>query len=57
MLIMDNGYILIQIHMFQMYGQTVEKGKSGMDGTEAQGMKLKRLDQSAQSFLFLEKLH
>ena len=45
MLAMDNGYILIQIHLFQMYGQVVEEGISGMDGMEAQEMKLKRLDQ------------
>ena len=45
MLVMDNGYTLIQIHLFQMYGQAVEEGVSGMDGMEAQGVKMKRLGQ------------
>ena len=57
MLVMDNGYTLIQIHMFQTkYGQAVEKEISGMDGVEVLGMKLKILAQSALFFLFLGKL-
>ena len=56
MLAMDNGHILILIHLFQMYGPAVEEGKSGMGGMEAQEMMLIGLVQSALSFLFLEKL-
>ena len=56
MLVMDNGYTLIQMHLFQMYGQAVEEGIIGMDGMEVQGVKLKRLGQSALFFLLLEDL-
>ena len=56
MLVMDNGYTLIQIHLFRMYGPAVEEGVNGMDGTEAQGVKLKKLGQSELSFLLLEDL-
>ena len=55
MLVMDNGYTLIQIHMFQTkYGQAVEKEISGMDGVEVLGMKLKILVYTIQSCILTQ---